>query len=99
MSVLGLLGSVSKIPGETKPATRNPPTLKREVRSALKNDVYKIVSASLLFVTALAWNRTFSQFFDSIPYLRKKSALVYSIFITIVAVGIVRLYNMYSDES
>ena len=99
MSEVGLLESVSEIAEVSQQASRPETTLKREVRTALKTHVYKILSASLLFVTALAWNKTFSQFFESIPYLKKKSALVYSIFITILAVGIVRLYSMYSDDS
>mmetsp|Transcript_4036 Transcript_4036/g.6232 ORF Transcript_4036/g.6232 Transcript_4036/m.6232 type:complete len:183 (+) Transcript_4036:212-760(+) len=62
-----------------------------ELKDAIRYDFINIIAASFLFVTALSWNSTLTEFFDNIPSLKSSSKLVYSITVTVLAVLFIRI--------
>lgn len=62
-----------------------------ELKDAIRYDFINIIAASFLFVTALSWNSTLNEFFDSIPSLKSSSKLIYSISVTVLAVLFIRI--------
>ena len=69
-----------------------------EIKSSVKYDFFKIITASLLFITALSWNDTFREFFQSIESLKKARLWVYSLVITAITLLATRLYAHFLEK-
>ena len=69
-----------------------------EIKSSVKYDFFKIITASLLFITALSWNDTFREFFQSIDSLKKAKLWVYSLVITAITLLVTRLYAYFLEK-
>ena len=74
-------------------------SLTKELKNTVKYDFLKIIIASLLFVTALSWNDTFKEFFQSIEALKKAKLWVYSLTITAITLVVSRMYSLYVKKS
>ena len=91
-------GPYAPSPSESKKRLPNKFSLTQEIKQTVKYDFFKIIIASLLFVTALSWNDTFKDFFQSIEALQKAKLWVYSLSITVITLVVSRMYALYMKK-
>ena len=62
------------------------------------NDVSKLIMNALSFVTALAWNSAFQNYFEKNTNLSSHGPWIYAILITLIVIGITMVIRRVKTE-